>query len=100
MKAAHTLLIVMLAVAGSAAYVAFRPAAPKPEPQPVARFEQVIVPASVAAPAVAPVPAAVADEEQPVQPVQPVEERNDAMLFEIDALGNMPFDEAITRPFD
>ena len=34
------------------------------------------------------------------EPVQPVEERGDAMLFEIEALQNMPFDEAIVTPFD
>ena len=34
------------------------------------------------------------------QPVQPVEERGDAMLFEIDALQNTPFDQPITMPFD
>ena len=33
-------------------------------------------------------------------PVQPLEERSDDMLFEIDALGGMPFDQAITMPFD
>ena len=32
--------------------------------------------------------------------VQPLEERGDAMLFEIEALQNTPFDEAITMPFD
>ena len=44
---------------------------------------------------------AVAVEPAAVQaPVQPIEERGDAMLFEIDALGNMPFDTSITMPFD
>jgi hypothetical protein len=38
--------------------------------------------------------------QQPAQPVQSIDERGDAMLFEIDALGTMPFDDAITRPFD
>jgi hypothetical protein len=33
-------------------------------------------------------------------PVQPLEERGDAMLFEIDALQNTPFDEAVVQPFD
>lgn len=33
-------------------------------------------------------------------PVQPVEERNDAMLSEIDMLQGMPFDQAITMPFE
>ena len=34
------------------------------------------------------------------EPVQPLEERGDAMLFEIDALGGTPFDHAATMPFD
>ena len=38
--------------------------------------------------------------EVPPQPVQPIEERGDAMLFEMDALQGTPFDDAITRPFD
>lgn len=43
----------------------------------------------------------VAQEPVPVQvPVQPLEERGDAMLFEIDALNNLPFDQAVTMPFD
>lgn len=33
-------------------------------------------------------------------PVQSLEERGDAMLFEIDALGGTPFDRAVTMPFD
>lgn len=38
---------------------------------------------------------------QPVQrPVQPIEERGDAMIFEMEALALMPFDEAIVMPFD
>lgn len=43
-------------------------------------------------------PVAVAKE--PKQPVQSVEERGDAMLFEIDALQAMPFDQAVVMPFD
>lgn len=33
-------------------------------------------------------------------PVQPIEERGDAMLYEIDALQGTPFDKAVTQPFD
>ncbi len=33
-------------------------------------------------------------------PVEPLEERGDALLFEIDALVGTPFDRAITMPFD
>ena len=36
----------------------------------------------------------------PKHPVEPVEERGDAMLFEIDALHGTPFDDAVVRPFD
>jgi hypothetical protein len=38
--------------------------------------------------------------EEPLQPVQTLEERSDAMLFEIDALQGMPFDQAIVDPFE
>lgn len=34
------------------------------------------------------------------EPVQSLEERGDAMLFEIEALKNTPFDEAVTHPHD
>ncbi len=37
---------------------------------------------------------------KPQSPVQPVEERGDAMLFEISALEGMPFDQAIVMPFE
>ena len=38
--------------------------------------------------------------EEPLQPVQTLEERGDAMLFEIDALQGTPFDQAIVMPFE
>jgi hypothetical protein len=34
------------------------------------------------------------------QPVQTLEERGDAMLFEIDALQGTPFDQAVVMPFE
>jgi hypothetical protein len=43
------------------------------------------------------------EEDDPIMvktPVQPLEERDDSMLFEIDALGGTPFDQSITMPFD
>ena len=43
--------------------------------------------------------APVASEEQK-QPVQALEERGDALLFEIDALQGTPFDQAVVRPFE
>ena len=45
-------------------------------------------------------PAVIKVVEKPVVPVQPVEERDDDLLFEADALSFMPFDQAITMPFD
>ncbi|MEE9367929.1 MAG: hypothetical protein V3V05_03590 [Pontiella sp.] len=45
-------------------------------------------------------PVAAAESVAVIAPVQPLEERGDAMLFEIDALQGMPFDQAITMPFD
>ncbi len=98
MKAIHIVLIVLTAVVGSAAYVVFRPAAPQPEPPPAVWVEQVVAQVEEAAPVAAPVPVQAPAVEE--QPAQPLEERGDAMLFEIDALGSMPFDEPITRPFD
>ena len=38
--------------------------------------------------------------ETPKAPVQPLEERGDAVLFDIGALSATPFDEAILFPFD
>lgn len=105
------------------AAILFLPAKPEPvaieSPYPV--FEEPVVLASEPVPmplepAVPPVtlpadetrieiPAAVeprvAQEPVPVQvPVLPLEERGDAMLFEIDALNNLPFGQAVTMPFD
>ena len=34
------------------------------------------------------------------QPVETLEQRGDAMLFEIDALQGTPFDTAVVKPFD
>ena len=34
------------------------------------------------------------------QSIEPIKVRGDAMLFEIDALQGMPFDQAVTMPFD
>jgi hypothetical protein len=38
--------------------------------------------------------------EGPKMPVQPFKERDDAMLFESEALLGTPFDQAIVMPFD
>ena len=38
--------------------------------------------------------------EEPKRPVQPLEERGDAMLFEVDALQGTPFGQAVVMPFE
>lgn len=96
MKAIHITLILFLAVAAPAAYVIFHPETPQSEPEPVVMRE----PIEAAAPPALPLAAATAQVVDHREPVQPLEERGDAMLFEMDALQNMPFDQSITMPFD
>lgn len=43
---------------------------------------------------------AVTVEQPPVERVQSMEERTDDMLFEADALGYLPFDQAVIMPFE
>ena len=78
------------------------------EAVPVALVEQPVIfqsleeTVSVAEPIVPPLEV-VRGVETPVEvktPVQPLEERGDAMLFEIEALAGTPFDQAILMPFD
>lgn len=65
-------------------------------------------PLAPSAPTVEPLPelrqaAAVAvprAEPEPERPVQSVEERGDAMLFEVGALSGMPFDQPVVMPFE
>jgi hypothetical protein len=95
MKAVRIVLILSLMAAASVAYVWLRSSSEIP---------------SVNAPAVMPAgPEADVRMAEPgtngapvaeSEPVQPLEERGDAMLFEMDALRNTPFDEAIVKPFD
>ena len=87
MKAVRIIPILSLFAVASAAYVWLRTS---PEAPPVP--ESVAIPGEQHATNQAPVEAHV--------PVQPLEERGDAMLFEIEALQNTPFDEAIVTPFD
>jgi len=94
MKAIRIIPILSLFALASAAYVWMRsdpntPSEPEysampGEPQAVLR----VAAAATNTPAV--------DEKAPVQPL---EERGDAMLFEIEALQNTPFDEAIVNPY-
>ena len=103
MKAVHILFILLLLTGASAAYIWLQ----SPEP-PLPELEQ----RSEAAPAIQPPPVLEEVAEPAVMPsnavaeavvqerIQPIEERGDAMLFEIDALQHMPFDQSITTPFD
>jgi hypothetical protein len=91
MKAVRIIPILLLLAAASAAYVWLRssPEIPSgPEPVVMPGGQQAVLPSTNTAPLEADVP------------VQPLEDRGDAMLFEADALGNTPFDEAIVMPFD
>jgi hypothetical protein len=91
MKAVRLVVILLLFAAASAAYVWLRSGA-----EPSSSSESITMPDvrqedSMQAVSVT--------NEAPV-PVDPLEERGDAMLFEAEALGNTPFDEAIVKPFD
>ncbi|HSR87553.1 MAG TPA: hypothetical protein VLL07_01260 [Pontiella sp.] len=95
MKAVRIASILLLFAAAAAAFVWFHsgpetPVAPEPIAIPAGRpvFDRMEASSTNEAPAETPMP------------VQPLEERGDAMLFEIDALQNTPFDEAIVQPFD
>ena len=95
MKAVRIITVLLLCAAASAAYVWLRPSTesnavnePVAMPAGPEREVRMMDAATSEAPAAEP------------EPVQPLEERGDAMLFEIDALQNTPFDEAITMPFD
>ncbi len=101
MKTIHIVLVLLLAVVVSAAYVVSRPAEPSP-PLPIEEEMLTIeAPAEKMPPSIAPAvdPVVVAAEPEREE-AQTLEERGDAMLFEIDALQNMPFDQSITMPFD
>lgn len=100
MKALRIALVLSSVAAVSAAYVLLR-SAPQPEAA-VTPVESVEVPKTNPVKVMQSNDVAVLPEE-PVpseEPVQPLEERGDAMLFEIDALQNMPFDQSVTMPFD
>ena len=106
MKVLRTALVALLAI--GVAYVLVDRLQPLPE-APAAEAEEVALqPMEVStpvfesstvtgSPVVLEAPAAV---EEPKQPVQSLEERGDALLFEIDALQGMPFDQAVVMPFE
>ena len=91
MKAVRIIPILVLLAMASAAYVWLRTSPEGPpvsEPMAMPVEQQMVVPATNEVPMDA------------KEPVQPLEERGDAMLFEIEALQNTPFDESIVTPFD
>ena len=95
MKAVRIIPVLLLFAAVSAAYVWLRSS-----PEIPSMSEPIAMPGGQPAVVRMAVPAT---NDLPVdakEPVQPLEERGDAMLFEIDALQNTPFDEAIVTPFD
>lgn len=99
MKLGHLLLILLFAAAASAAYFMLQADSPAAIPAPPPPFTS-SVPKTVSPEVITTNPEtniipAVAED-----PGVPLEERGDAMLFEIDALQNSPFDDAVTRPFD
>jgi hypothetical protein len=83
-------------------YLSHHQATISEEPDPMmCRSRALPVPDPAPAPVVYSCKPSVAPEPEVMkEPVQPIEERNDAMLFEIEALGAMPFDESIVFPFD
>ncbi len=100
MKPVRLALILLLVVAALAAYLIVHPnrtqvvnIEAKPAPSVQIVTQQVVATVAVETNEACPVEAV-------QQPVQSIEDRGDAMLFEIDALNNTPFDRAITQPFD
>ena len=103
MKAVGIVFLFLLLLAAATAAYWLRPA---PSPEPIRNPEAAIKESAVAQEALPPVAPSIRADEAAVQgapgqkQVQPLEKRGDAMLFEIDALQNTPFDDAVTRPFD
>jgi len=105
MDTVRIVLLLLLAAVASVAYVVLRPPAsqPAPDQRELASLEALPI-AMDDAPG-----STLQSNELPTcrevsvcgkKPVQPLEERGDAMLFEIEALQNTPFDEAIVKPYD
>lgn len=97
MKATRIVTILLLLVIATAAYVMLDdppPPAPELAPPVEALPEEPIVRSYIVTTNTRSV------KEEAKEPVQPLEERGDAMLFEIDALQDTPFDQGVTRPFD
>lgn len=105
MKTVRILLLLLLIAAASVAYVVLRPAAHQtaPERSELASLEAQPAALEVAAECTLQTNELTVCSEIPVKEktlVQPLDERGDAMLFEIEALQNTPFDQAVTMPFD
>jgi len=102
MKILRIILLILLIVCAVAS-LRRAPVENTPELEPGTRTEQ---PMGVAATpsesfsAPEPVSTNVARPVEVQVPVQPIEERGDAMLYEIDALQGTPFDQSITMPHD
>lgn len=95
MKAFQVIIIVLLFAAASAAYVWLRP-----DPATSSATEPGEVPAASQVPESATAAVTNGGSGVPEEPARRLEERGDAMLFEIDALVNTPFDESIVQPLD
>lgn len=96
-----TVRIIVLILLIATAFVAVMIRRPVPE---VASKNAAVISASAPAESVvATQPPLLKTNEAPVaveSPVQSIEDRGDAMLFEVEALGNTPFDQEIVTPFD
>ena len=101
MRALHIALYGTLAVS-TVGLLLLRDPAPIPaSEQSAAQFQAFETPVPEAAPVISGVQVSAVSEVEKVQkPVQTIEERGDAMLFEGQALLDMPFDQAIVMPFD
>jgi len=101
MKAKHIVWFLLAAVLAVAAFIVYRPAGLEKSVD-IHLAEESInrAPVQIAATEEPEIVEALEVVEKPSQPVQTLEERGDAMLFEIDALQGTPFDQAVVLPFD
>jgi hypothetical protein len=99
------LLLVSLALTVSAYLLSLKPSkgTVTAEPwtaEPAQPAESGVRPAAAPEPAVIPPPEPASASEAARPPVQPVEERQDALLFESEALFGTPFGQSAVMPFD
>jgi hypothetical protein len=125
MKSKHIALLVAIIALGTAAYLSFSRPAPSDSVEnnlslktarqaaPTKTGEKPIIAEPVEVAVVEPPPVQSLEERGEAimaesvnvitvkpEPVLGLEERGEAMLFEVDALHSMPFDHAITMPFE